>query len=200
MLDARTILDDAFGEEPLSFSEGRTLTSSDLALLASGAGVSRSSPPSIKRLRARHHALAKALAEGMRPGIAAATYGYDPSRVSILQGDPTFGELVAHYRKEVDHDYRRVHERLADLSVEALDEIERRLEDEPEKISVTQLTKLVEMTADRTGHGPKASQDVNVNIGFADRLREARKRLEAKVPSIEGEIEDAVIIPKEAAE
>lgn len=181
MLELATILDEAFGDPPLTASFGRELDSADMALLASGARVERSSPPALQRLRARHHALAKALAEGMRPGIAAATYGYSVSRVSILSADPAFRELVEHYRVQVDHDYRRVHDRLADLSVEAMDELEHRLEESPEKVSVTQLLKLVELTADRTGFGPKSNTDVNVTVGFGDRLREARKRVQSRI-------------------
>lgn len=188
MLEVRTIAEEVQGETPLTFSRGRALDASDLVLAEASVDRVRSSPPALGRLRARHHALAKALAEGMRPGIAAATYGYSASRVSILQGDPTFQELVAHYRREADHDYRRVHERLSDLSVEALDLLEQRLEDAPEKLKTGELLKLVELTTDRTGHGPKASTEVNINVGFAERLREARKRLEAaRGPVIEGE-------------
>jgi hypothetical protein len=134
----------------------------------------------LQRLRSRHHALAKALAEGMRPGIAAATFGYSASRVSILQNDPAFKELLVHYSKEKDHDYARVHERLTNLSVDALDEIAERLEDRPGEISTSQLTAIVKLTADRTGFGPRTTADDNVNIGLADRLREARKRLEER--------------------
>lgn len=180
MLDVRTILDDAFGEEPLVASFGRPLDEGDLAMLAAGRVV-RSSPLTLQRLRARHHALAKALAQGMRPGVAAATFGYSASRVSILQGDTTFQELVAHYKAETDHDYGRIQERLTGLSIEAIDELEKRLEDEPEKVTNTQLMRLIEITADRTGHGPKASQDVNINVGFADKLREARKRVQRQL-------------------
>lgn len=181
MLDVHTILDDAFGEEPLVASFGRALDEGDLAIMASGGGAVRSSPPVLQRLRARHHALAKALAQGMRPGVAAATFGYSASRVSILQGDTTFQELVAHYKAEADHDYARIQERLTGLSIEAIDELEKRLEEEPKKVTNTQLMKLIEISADRTGHGPKATQDVNVNVGFADRLREARKRVQTRL-------------------
>lgn len=196
MLDIRTVAEDGGGAEPLTFAFARELDEADIAMRGSGREVGSSPPPALKRLRAKHHALARALANGMRPGIAAATYGYHPSRVSILQNDPAFRELIEHYRGEGDHDYARVQERLAGLSVEALDEIERRLEEEPESFKPKDLLSLVEITADRTGHGPKSSQDVNVNVGFADRLREARKRAAA----ISGPIIDAEVLPPEAAE
>jgi len=194
MLEVRDILEDYGLDEPLTFSEGRALTPADLAMPRVGV----SSPSTLQRLRSRHHALAKALAQGMRPGIAAATYGYSASRVSILAGDPAFRELVEHYRKEADFDYARMQERLTGIAVEAMDEIERRLEEAPEKIKTKELKELVELGTDRTGHGPRSQQDVNVNVGFADRLREARKRIEAK--AIEGPILDAEILPREAAE
>jgi hypothetical protein len=175
--------------EPLTVSAVRPLDEFDLALVGTGPTVK---PSPLARLGARHHALAKALADGMRPGIAAATYGYCLSRVSILQSDPSFDELVAHYRAEAEHDYARVHERLTGIAVDALDEIDKRLQETPDQISTGTLAKLVELTTDRTGHGKKGETEVNINIGFADRLRAARERIKiVSAPTIEGELLNA---------
>lgn len=176
--------------EPLTVEVAGELDDVDMALMGTGAAVKA---PPLQRLRARHHALAKALAEGMRPGIAAATFGYDPSRVSILQADPTFCELVEHYRASAEHDYAQMRSRLLGLSVEAIDEINRRLEEEPEKLTTPVLVKIAEFGSDRTGHGKKAETEVNINIGLADRLRQARQRALKDVtpPALDpGEIED----------
>lgn len=153
------------------------LAASDLTLLA--AGLPRVAPAPLARLRARHHGLAKSLAEGMRPGVAAAIHGYSASRVSILQGDPAFKELIAHYQNERDSDFARVAERLTGLAVAAMDELAERLEESPEKIKNGELMKLTAIAADRIGHGPKAQTDVNVFVKFGDRLRAAQERLNA---------------------
>lgn len=179
--------------EPLEHNLEGELTPEDLSILGQGEVVGATP---IKKLRARHHSLAKAIAAGMRPGIAAHTYGYTPATVSKLLGDPSFSELVQHYQQTDDHDFAQAKERLAALSVEAMDEIEHRLENEPEDITFAQLMRLAELALDRTGHGPKQTQDVNVNIGIAERLRAARENAErgkieaAETPTIEGTIAD----------
>jgi hypothetical protein len=165
------------------------LTATDLAL--EGSAPKGSEPSPLKRIGARHHAVAKALAEGMRPGIVAATYNYSLSRISILQSDPTFQELVEHYRAEVNYDYARTRERLVALG-DAADAIAERLENEDQRkeISTGLLVKIVEATADRTGHGKKTEADINLNVGFADRLRNARERIANESRLIEGTVND----------
>ena len=160
--------------EPFAIGDSRPLAPADFELLAAGAG---SAPAPLQRLRARHHALAKSLAEGMRPGVAAAAHGFSVSRVSILQADPSFKELMEHYRSERDADYSRINGRLVGIAVDALDEISVRLEDSPEEVKMHDLIKLAALAADRTGHGPSSKSDVNVFVGFGQRLHEAQQRL-----------------------
>ena len=152
----------------------RELNVADVALLQSERGIK---PQPLARLRERHHALARNLASGMAPGVAAAICGYELSRVSILQGDPTFRELVEFYREDVNRTYAQVHETLSGLAVDAAIIIRERMEDEPEKIPTSMLAELVKMGADRTGNGPSSKQEVNVNFNLANRLEEARKRI-----------------------
>ncbi len=162
----------------------REIIPADLELLAAEKG---SKTPALKRLSDRHHALARALASGLySPGEAALMTGYDPSRVSILQGDPTFQELLAFYRAEKDRAFSTTQDKLASVAGSALDEIQTRLEDEPEKLSVGQLIQLAALGADRTGNGPTSTQTLNVNDNTAQRLKVARERLDAKRKEIEG--------------
>lgn len=156
---------------PLFAELGRELSPEDLETRVP------SPPTPIKQLRARHHAIARALAMGQRPGLVAATFGYDPSRISILQADPSFRELVEHYRGEETDALRDMRERMVGIAHEVIDELENRLETEPERIPTGALLSLLSLTADRTGHGPKTVSEVNVNVGFAERLRAARERM-----------------------
>ena len=154
----------------------RELTAEDVtALVAEEKG---SKAPALKRISERHRALARNLASGMDVGEAAIICGYDISRVSILQADPTFKELLEFYRRDVDATYRGLHDRLFGLAMDAAEELSVRLEEEPEKVSVGQLLEVVKMGADRTGHGPQSqTTNLNVNVDLANRLEEARKRV-----------------------
>lgn len=162
----------------IAFAEVRLLDGTDLAMLSEEKGVQA---PALKRLSDRHHALARCLSSGMSEGDAALACGYVSSRVSILKSDPAFQELLAFYRDDTDRAYRDMHERLAGLSRDAVDELHTRLEDdiqaEEKKISVGQLLEIAKMGSDRTGYGPQSSQTVNVNVGIAAKLEAARRRV-----------------------
>lgn len=153
----------------------RPLRREDLALLSSEKGVKA---PPIAKLRARHHTLARLLAQGTPIVDCMAITGYERSRISILQGDPTFVELVTYYANLVEEKYLDTHARLGELTTNALEIINEKLETtDIDDISFGVLTELVKLGADRTGHGPTSTQNTNVNVNFANRLEEARKRV-----------------------
>lgn len=162
----------------------RELRPEDLVLLDVEKG---SETPALKRLTQRHHALARLIASGLKPGEAAMCVDYSPSRVSILQNDPSFKELVQFYKEAADERYVEMHEKLSGLSQDALLELQQRIEDEPESFSNGMLLEIVTKLADRTGHGPSATQtNVNVSVNLAERLQAARERV-ASYKQIEGE-------------
>jgi hypothetical protein len=170
---------------PISGIVLRELDESDLALLQEEKG---STPSHIKRLSERHHALARNLAGGMPPGEAGIVCGYSASRVSILQDDPAFRELLHFYRADVEREYRGLHEKLAGLAHDAAEMLSERMEDEPEKLSIGQLQEIIKLGADRTGFGPQSSStNINVNVDLAGRLQRARERVRDRQQLIEGE-------------
>lgn len=153
------------------------LDEGDLALLDEPRGADAA--PVVLKLRERHHALARLLAEGRTPGEAALMTRYSQSRVSILLSDPAFQDLVAHYRETVNEEFVDFQRKLSELAIDAAHVLQERMEDAPDDLADSLLLRVVEVGADRTGHGPSAKQEVNVRIGLADRLREARERIEA---------------------
>jgi hypothetical protein len=162
---------------PLSAEFVRELEAVDLELLSAEKG---SSAPALKRISERHHALARALAGGMSKSEAALVCNYDISRISILLADPSFQELMAFYKIEKDRAFRSVQDKMAGINSDALDILQDRIEDEPDKLSVGQILQIITITSDRTGNGPSSTQTVNVNEGMANRLEEARKRVAAR--------------------
>lgn len=164
-------------EQPLVVREVGEIGAAELALLGAERGIQA---PPLKRLGERHHALARLLAQGTPPGEASAITGLHPSRISILKADPTFQQLLEFYRGIETEAYRGMHETLAGLSLDAANELRQRLEDDPDSITNGQLVEIVKTGADRTGFGPKSTQDVNVNVGIAQRMQEARERAQAR--------------------
>ncbi len=161
----------------LTLAVVRPLEASDLALLAANRGTASFE---LQKLSQRHHGLARSLASGVPPGEAAIIHGYDPSRVSILQGDPAFSELVAFYADKVDKAFENTAERLAQLSGEALNQLSDRLEDPETEFTTRELMSIAELGLDRTGYGKQTNSNVNVNLNLGDRIDAARKRVLAQ--------------------
>lgn len=162
---------------PIVFERAGALTAADMAALSADRGTK---PAPLVRLSQRHHSLARNLAAGMGVGEAAIICGYDISRVSILQSDPTFQELLKFYSHQVDAQYANLHESLSALSVDAAEELRQRLESDPTALSTGALIDIVKMSADRTGFGPQTKSEVSVTVGMADRLRLARERVASR--------------------
>lgn len=162
------LLDDL--DVDLGVQAGRLLTKAEVA----------EAPNGLRRLTHRHHALAKALAQGMTNIDAALVCGYAPGTVSALKTDPTFLELVKKYQSDVNFVYRGIHESLIGLAKDSMDEIAARLENEPEKIPLPQLMEITKLAADRAGFGPASKTETNVNVNIGSRLDEARERARQK--------------------
>lgn len=151
----------------------KEITQEDLDSLLSERGVAA---PQIVTLRERHHFLARLIAEGKKPAEAASLARYSSSRVSILCADPAFMELVEHYRGVLAHEFVDFNKQLAQLGVDAAVLLQERMEDTPDEVSTSALMQLVTISADRTGHGPSQKTEVNIRVGLADRLAQARLR------------------------
>lgn len=137
------------------------------------------SSSSITRLRHSHHLLARALAEGRTAVQAAAISGYDPSTVYRLQADPAFQELLAHYKSQVDDIFAAVQDRIGALGLSFLDELQHRLESNPQEFKVGQLLAAAQALLDRSvapskgqkaGNGAGGPAAVAVTISFGDTM------------------------------
>lgn len=149
----------------------RELTPADLALLELEGNRTTSASKPIARLNQRHHGLARALAGGMKDTEAAIVTGYDPSRISILKGDPTFRALVDFYRENLDKVFSDLHEKMAGLSAEAADRLRDLLENDENVLSASVLLDILKATADRTGYAPKTQVEVKTLHLTPDDLR-----------------------------
>jgi len=163
--------------KPVAAAEIRELIPADLAMLGTERGITA---PVIKKLRDSHHALARALATGCTPAQAQIITGYSGSRISILQADPAFKELVSHYRGLETDLHADMVGRMKNLGLDCVAELQDRLDEEPEEFSPAFLLEVAKTMADRTGAGPKTQQtNVNVSVGYADLIRGARERAQA---------------------
>lgn len=144
----------------------RDLTEADLSALDLPRGVA---PRSLVRIHSSHHALAKCLAAGMRPAQAALVTGYSNNRISSLQRDPLFVQLVAEYRLEEESVMADLAVRMRGLSHDAIELLHDKLLERPEDFSPAMLLDIVKATADRTGYGTNSNVNLNVTLPTIDR-------------------------------
>lgn len=167
----------------------RELTPADVSLLASERGVR---PLSIAKLRDRHHSLARLLAQGLTNAECSRLTGYDPSRISILKGDPTFQELVSDFQRMENNLLAEFVDRTTTLSLTAVNNLQEMLEDDESPLPASVQLEIAKFAADRTGHAPVAkSVSLNVNVGMGDRIKASRER------AARAYIEDQVLIEGE---
>lgn len=173
---------------PLLAVVDRALTAEEIATAcAEEMGIQ---PIPLKSLRQSHHSLAKLLAQGAKPQAASAILGISPSRISILQADPQFAELLAYYagmEKAAWADARAdMAERLSAIGFDSLEVLAERLEEDPDQFSNKELLSMVEASADRTGHGKTIKGELNVtnNVG-AETLAAIRSASENRAPVAE---------------
>ena len=165
---------------PVQVAYVRDLCEEDLGDLLLPAPLGTSTP-SIKSIRAPHHTLARLIADGEAGVKISAITGYSQSRISILQEDPTFRELVEYYKGQKDEIYLDHHKRLAEVGTMALEVLAENLEKEPEEFSNKLLLSIVESTFDRSVAPSKSMSNlgkaalgmpggVSINIKFADHI------------------------------
>lgn len=171
--------------KPAVVSYVRELGESDIALLAGERGTA---PRPIERIRDRHHALARVLAQGMTDTEASLVTGYDPSRISILKSDPGFRQLLADYHKIENAAAAAFEDRAAVLRNSAMNRLQDLVEDDEEPLGASTLLEIAKFGADRTGHAPvQKVQQTNVNIGLGARMQAARARLAPPPPVVDAE-------------
>lgn len=138
----------------------REITQEDFVELQ-GAVVTEPWRP-LERVRHTHHLAARTIAEGRTYVETSEITGYTPVRIGQLMDDPTFQELVRHYKAQVDGKWLNVQERLASLGLALTEEMMQRLDETPEKFSNEELRRWAETLLDRSGNGPSATRNINV--------------------------------------
>lgn len=140
----------------------REILPEDLSQILFGQKSQNPAVRPLAKVRNTHHQAARLLAEGRSVVETAEITGYTPQRISDLKNDPTFQNLVAHYRDQVQAKWLNVHERLQSLGIAVTEELQERLEEAPEKFTNEELRRWAETLLDRSGNGPSATRNVNV--------------------------------------
>lgn len=152
----------------------------DLSLLSNTLPAPRAT---LSQIRHSHHHLARLLSEGKSNHEASLQSGYAPSYISILKTDPSFQELVTYYSSQQEQVFVDVLDRMRVLGLNTLEELQTRLETDPDSYSLRELMEQAElmlikpMVATRStmpiaASGP-GSHGVQVNVNFVKSSNES---------------------------
>jgi hypothetical protein len=138
--------------------------------------------PIIERFRFSHHSVAMMFAAGLTIQEIVKRTGFTQRRLVLLLDDPTFCELIEHYRKPYQEKLREaIPSAMEDMDFvragtvrQMRDHIER-ADDEGELLPIPLLVKMHSEMADRTGYSKHTLKTV-VSIDFATALERAIER------------------------
>ena len=123
------------------------------------------------RIKQSHHNLARLIALGQADNIElSAATGYAPGTISSLRRDPAFAELVSTYQAKRDIAFGDTADRLKILSLNAMSELQRRLDEDPEAWSRRELMELAELGAVKAPNaaaaGAVSAGGISLSVSF----------------------------------
>lgn len=149
---------------PITFEVVRELTP-DL-ILESKIKIKRKARR-LKQIRQSHHIAAQLIAQGKRtPDVALAT-GYTVGYLHRLQTDPAFMDLVSYYSTKVEHKLASTLANMKNILDDTLCILLERIHEDHDEMSVTELSGVVKLMADRVGYAP-VTKNIQVQASLDD--------------------------------
>lgn len=137
------------------------LDEEDLRLLAVGpndAAPAEDDPSDLKKIREKHHHVARLVASGMQQRLVSSITGYTESYISILLNNPSMQELVELYRIQNGAATQLATEKLKSVGLKALEKLDEKLE--ADLLSNQEILAAAKLGLDRAGHGPQSKQAI----------------------------------------
>ena len=118
------------------------------------------------KLNYSHHHLARLVASGERKNVVLSLKtGFAVGTISTLKSAPSFRSLVAFYRRAVDETWKKIFADKAQLLSTtgdiALQEVKRRLAEDPDQFTAKELLEVIRSTYDRSGFGPQTKVEID---------------------------------------
>lgn len=160
---------------------------------------------SLKKLREKHHNLARLVARGMTQSLAAQLVGYTPSYAGTLLNNPAMQELIEYYRIQAGNAQEVIINKLQTVALKAVQELDERLDEKPEGLSAQELLGVAKLGLDRSGLGPSTKHEVINETHLFDHAqlqelnRAAKQRSAQRIAPI-AEVRKALPAPGGAAE
>lgn len=153
----------------------------DLRQLMLGPGdasVDADDPSDLKKIREKHHHVARLIAEGMSQRLVSSISGYTESYISILLNSPAMVELVELYRMKNGAAVEVATEKLKTVGLKALEKLDTKIDND--ELSNLELLSAAKLGLDRSGHGPQSKQALVSEHHVIDHARLTELNAEAK--------------------
>lgn len=163
----------------------RLLTWDDLPRLSEHRGVGNNS---LRRVRQVHHKIARLMAAGAANVEIAAVVGMHQARISILRNDPAFCELLAYYEEHEEARWEDVREKAAELGSTAVEILQERLLEEPDKVKTNDLLSIMNQGLEFGGKKPAArSENLHVHT-TAEAIQQIKAGRQENVSVRDGQV------------
>lgn len=181
---------DALGSPIVTCVVDGVLEESDLRELmlsvenAAGEPVEEIDDPSdLKKVKEKHHSVARMVASGLSQRMVANICGYTESYLSILLNAPAMQELIAFYRIQAGNAAQVISERLRTVGLKAVEKLDEKID--AGELNNQELLGTAKLGLDRGGHGPTSTQH-NINeTHIMDHAEIMRRNREAETRNAE---------------
>jgi len=133
-------------------------------------------PRDLKRIKEKHHSVARLIAGGLPQRMVASLSGYNEQYLSVLLNNPSMVELVSLYRIQYGKSAEIITERLRTVGTQALERLEERIP----SMGDNELIQTAKLGLDRAGHGPTTTQHSITESHLFDHADLARMNAEAR--------------------
>jgi hypothetical protein len=168
----------------------RPLTPEDIPTLSAQTTQIAPAGSPIARIKHAHHSLARRIALGESPTVISAATGYSPGYISTIQRDPAFIELLSYYTTQAEQIFVDVAERMRDLGIASIEELQSRLDEKPEEWSRRELMELAELMLVKplAAAGKFGQNGGSTSSGIAISVKFVNSPAVSTLPVIDGEI------------
>lgn len=174
-----------------------------LVIAADGAPKEEEDAKDLKKIRERHHSVARLIASGMEQGMVATISNYTPEYLSVLLNNPAMQELVGFYRAKAGNAAEVIGEKLRHVGLAAIEKLAERMDKTGEDaMDDHALISVAKLGLDRSGHGPSTTSHNVTEHHVVDHARikeldaQARGRSAERIVPVD-KVRAALPAPKE---
>lgn len=157
-------------------------------------------PSNLKRIKEKHHSVARMCSSGLSQRMVAQLCGYTESYLSILLNSPAMQELVELYRIQNGAAANLITEKLRTVGLKALERLDERIDED--SLDNNELLGAAKLGMDRAGHGPSSTSHNVTEQHIIDHAEIQRRNREAQERSAQyivpaSEVRAVLEAPKE---